>query len=115
MNDFSIVTLDWGKALLIPSNILIIALAVGVLLLWSRGKRLGLWLTSLTTALLLTIAVLPVASWVGNPLETRFPQAGQVPNSVAGIIVLGGAFKSNPTSDWDQPQLNSHAERLTAF
>ena len=115
MNELSIVALDLGKALIIPSNLLIIALAAGVLLLWSQGKRLGRWLTSITAAILFVVAILPVASWVAKPLETRFPHRPQVPNSVAGIIVLGGAFRSNPTSEWDQPQLNSHAERLTAF
>ena len=32
-----------------------------------------------------------------------------------GIVVLGGAFDRGLTADWSQPQLNSHAERLTAF
>src|SRR5262249_28587403 len=115
MNELSIVALDLGKALLVPSKLLIISLAICVLLLWSQYKRFGRWLTTITAAILLVVTILPAASWLARPLEMRFPKTRQLPDSVAGVIVLGGAFKSNPSPDWDQPQVNSHAERLTAF
>ena len=72
-------------------------------------------MTTITAILLLFVAILPVASWIAKPLETRFPPIRQLPNSVAGIILLGGAFVPELTSDWSQPQVNGHAGRLIAF
>jgi uncharacterized SAM-binding protein YcdF (DUF218 family) len=63
----------------------------------------------------LFVATQPETSWIAEPLETRFPTIQQLPESVAGIILLGGAFEPELTSDWGQPQVNGHAGRLIAF
>jgi uncharacterized SAM-binding protein YcdF (DUF218 family) len=52
---------------------------------------------------------------VARPLETRFPSIQQLPDEITGVILLGGAFEGNLTLEWNKPQLNSHADRLTAF
>ena len=115
MDNSAFIVLELGKALLVPSTILIITLATGATLLWSRWRRAGRWLTTITAGILVLVATVPVASWVARPLETRFPSNPQLPKSVAGIIVLGGALQTKLSSDWGQPQVNSHAQRLIAF
>jgi uncharacterized SAM-binding protein YcdF (DUF218 family) len=65
--------------------------------------------------MLLFVASLPVDSWIAKPLETRFPPIRQLPDSVTGIILLGGAFEPELTSYWSQPQVNGHAARLIVF
>jgi uncharacterized SAM-binding protein YcdF (DUF218 family) len=115
MGRLSIIALEFGKAILVPSTVLIVSLVVGSLLLWSPLQRVGRWVTTITSIILLVVAIFPVSAWVAKPLETRFPQMQQLPNSVAGNILLGGAFQLGLTSDWAQPQVNSHADRLIAF
>ena len=115
MNGLSFVALESSKVLLVPSTALITTLAIGVSLLWSPWRRAGRWATTITASLLVLVATLPIASWVAKPLETRFPPIQLLPNSIAGIISIGGAFQTALTSDWGQPQVNNHAERLTAF
>ena len=107
--------LEVGKAVLVPSTALIIALTIGVVLLWSPWRNGGRWLITLVIGILVLVATLPVASWLAEPLEMRFPPIQRLPKSVAGIISLGGAFETVLTSEWGQPQLNNHAERLIAF
>ena len=73
MDKLSIITLELGKAFLIPSNALIAALGIGVILLWSRGHRAGRWVITITAIVSLFVSTVPVASWIAKPLETRFP------------------------------------------
>src|SRR5262249_2731953 len=113
MDNLSIIAVELGKVLLVPSNVLIVLLAIGVTLLWSRFQKTGRWLTTIAGIALLFAAILPISDWLAKPLEQRFPSIRQLDRSVEGIIVLGGAFRQN--SDWGQPQLNDHADRLTAF
>ena len=70
---------------------------------------------AIAAILLLLCAVGPVSAWLARPLETRFPPVEKLPDGITGVILLGGAFQRGLTIDWHQPQLNSHAERLTAF
>ena len=79
MDNLSIITLELGKALLIPSNALIVILAICVILLWTGGQRAGRWVTTIAAIMLLFVAILPVASWIAKPLETRFPPIRQLP------------------------------------
>jgi uncharacterized SAM-binding protein YcdF (DUF218 family) len=115
MNVLSIAMLELAKVILTPSITLITALAMGVLLLWSPFQTAGRWLTTIVGGILLCIAILPLGSWIAKPLETRFSPIQQVPESIVGIILLGGAFEPRLSSEWGQPQINGHAGRLFAF
>lgn len=115
MDDLLAETSRWGTVLLAPGNALVMALALGVVLLWSRWPRAGRLVVSVAGLALLVIALLPVSSWVARPLEARFPPVRQVPDPVTGIIVLGGALQPDLSIVWDQPHLNDQAERLVAF
>ena len=115
MQTWPIIVLELGKVILTPSVVLIITLVVGALMLWSPARRIGRWVTTISSILLLLCAVGPVPAWLARPLETRFPPVQKLPDGITGVILLGGAFQRGLTIDWNQPQLNSHAERLTAF
>src|SRR5262245_4651239 len=115
MNDLLVIPLEIGKVIFVPSTALIIALALGVTLLWSRFDRLGRGVVTIAASILVLVGILPVSDWLAKPLETRFPPLREVSDGAVGIILLGGAFDPPLTTDWGQPQLNSHAERITAF
>jgi uncharacterized SAM-binding protein YcdF (DUF218 family) len=98
-----------------PSNLLLLALALGVVLLWTRWRRAGRWLATLATLAFLAVALVPVGGLLIAALERRFPPLGAYPDRVDGIVVLGGATTPRLTAHWRQPALNEGAERMTAF
>jgi uncharacterized SAM-binding protein YcdF (DUF218 family) len=98
-----------------PGNLLILLLVLGVILLFTRHRRLGRGVVLAVTVLVLIIAVLPVGSWLLAPLENRFPQLVQMPQHVDGVIMLGGAVDTRLTAARGQPLVNEHAERFIAF
>jgi uncharacterized SAM-binding protein YcdF (DUF218 family) len=115
MDSLLSITLEAGKAILVPSLLFITALVIGAALLWSPLYGVGRWISTIAAILLLLCAIGPLSAWVVRPLETRFPPIQQLPGDTTGIILLGGAFEPDLTIDWNQPQLNTHAERITAF
>lgn len=115
MDNLRIITLEIGKAILVPSTALILLLAAGVFMLWSPLARVGRWVATIMVITLVLVAIAPISEWIATPLERRFPLIGQLPDSVVGIVVLGGAFEQDLTAAWSQPQLNGYAERLTTF
>jgi uncharacterized SAM-binding protein YcdF (DUF218 family) len=115
MDNLSIILLELGKAILVPTVALIAALLIGSLLLWSPFPKVGRWVTTIASIILVVFAIGPVSAWVARPLEARFAPVRQLPDSVTGIILLGGAFERDLTADWNQPQLNNHAQRITTF
>jgi uncharacterized SAM-binding protein YcdF (DUF218 family) len=88
-----------------PSNLLLAALALSVLLGW---RRLAVGLVCVLAA----VIVLPVGLWLLQPLEDRFARPATLPESVAGIIVLGGAQESAVTAARGVLAVNHAAERL---
>jgi uncharacterized SAM-binding protein YcdF (DUF218 family) len=74
-----------------PSNLLVCAVAAGVLALLLGRRKLALWLLCPATAVLVAITLLPLGQWLLLPLENRFPPPGELP-AVDGVIVLGGGI-----------------------
>jgi len=70
-----------------PANLLVLALAVGALLLWTRWKRAGRLLIAATALFASTV---PAGQWMIGNLEERFPVPPTLPETVDGIVVLGG-------------------------
>ncbi|MDA0262242.1 MAG: YdcF family protein [Proteobacteria bacterium] len=102
-------------ALVQPSNLLLLLLATGVALSWTGWQKWGRRLATIATLALLAIAILPVGGWLYHPLETRFAVPKTLPETISGIIVLGGATSPALTERWDQPSLNDNSERLVAL
>jgi uncharacterized SAM-binding protein YcdF (DUF218 family) len=88
-----------------PGNVLLVLLLLG---LW-RSRRLA-WSIA---ALFVLVALLPIGSWMMEPLESRFPPT-PLPERVDGIVVLGGAFSLTLSEKRGQTMLNENAERMTA-
>ncbi|MDP6829849.1 MAG: YdcF family protein [Alphaproteobacteria bacterium] len=75
-----------------PLNLILILLLLANLLLWSRWRRFGAWLTGIVTLALLAVAVLPIGEWALAPLSDRFaPIETGVAGPVDGIVLLSGS------------------------
>jgi uncharacterized SAM-binding protein YcdF (DUF218 family) len=98
----------------LPSNLLVEIGVVGVLLLFTRLRRLASWLV--VTSIVLTA----LAGWspLGNvlilPLEQRFPPWDPLRGPPDGIVVLGGAIAPDVSAARGMVALNEAAERITA-
>jgi len=97
-------------ALASPDHFLLLLILIGLLLIWA-GKRIGLWLSLVSVTLLLIVAVFPVGNVLLTPLEQRIPKM-ELPEQVAGIIILGGAEEATLWAMHQQPHVNSAAERV---
>jgi uncharacterized SAM-binding protein YcdF (DUF218 family) len=97
----------------IPSNFLLVAGLLGVLLsLIRRWRGRAARLTGLSLVLLAVCGWTSVGTMALAPLEDRFP----LPHIVApptGIIMLGGAVDIHLTADRGQVTVNDAGERLT--
>lgn len=98
-----------------PANLALLALVVGIALLFSRRARLGRGLLAALAAVLMLVAVLPWEDYLIAPLERRFPPPQAMPSRVDGIVVLGGAIDPEQSAIWGQPSLNGAAERVIAL
>lgn len=79
-----------GLSAIDPGTILLAALLIGAVLLWTRWRGLGRRVVSVTALMILLIATMPLENWIIRPLENRFPQVNQLPERISGIITLGG-------------------------
>jgi uncharacterized SAM-binding protein YcdF (DUF218 family) len=105
-----------GFELVRPGNVLLLALVVGIILLWlrpSRSQRWGRALITAATLVLLLMMATPLPDWLLAPLENRFPMLGKMPERVDGIIVLGGAIDEIVTAARGEVALTPQAARLT--
>src|SRR5262245_13525656 len=95
-----------------PVNLLVLILAAGMVLSFTRHARVGRWLAVFVSAIFMLLLFLPIGHWVLAPLEDRFP----VPIFAAppdGILLLTGAIDVRETVRRDQPVFFGFAERLT--
>jgi uncharacterized SAM-binding protein YcdF (DUF218 family) len=96
-----------------PDNLLVLALAAGVLALAGSGGRRGLGLVVIVTLIFVAFMLLPLGAWALRPLEDRFPLPQPMPAQVDGIVLLGGSLETDLTLARDQVMLNDAAERMT--
>ncbi len=99
--------------LLHPAVWLAVALALALLLLARGRAAAAAALVGLAALLWLAPALLPLNAWLAAPLENRFP-ARPEPDAVDGIVVLGGALRTELSLDRGEPALSGAAERMTA-
>jgi uncharacterized SAM-binding protein YcdF (DUF218 family) len=100
--------------LLQPGSLLLVLGVVGLVLAW-RGRRTGLVLLTVCFATFGLILLLPLQQWLLLPLEDRFSRPAQLPDDVAGIILLGGAEELAITEARGIPSFNAEMETLTDF
>ena len=101
--------------LLMPSNILVLSCAAGVVLLFTRWRRAGRWLAGVSVVALLAIGYLPVGRLLLNVLEDRFPRWDASRGAPDGIVVLGGAIHGVPGRPGDEPSLTGDGARVVAI
>jgi uncharacterized SAM-binding protein YcdF (DUF218 family) len=101
----------WG--LLQPSTLLVVLVVLALAATWLRWTAVA---ATLLTGFLLAVAavvLLPVAEWLGAPLETRVA-APPLPERADGIVVLGGAVDWRVTRERGRLSLNDAGERVAA-
>jgi uncharacterized SAM-binding protein YcdF (DUF218 family) len=100
---------------LTPSNLLMMLVAVGLLAAaLTRLRRVGLGLAITGTVGLFIVGFSPLASWLMNPLETRFPIYQHEGEPVHGVIILGGSLIPDTTIRLGQPEINEAGDRILA-
>lgn len=92
-----------------------VLLLVGTVLLWTRWRRTGRWILTVTVAFIVLVTVFPAGQFMIATLENRFPVVTEFTGPVDGIIVLGGAVEQLTTKYRGQPSLTGGAERMTEF
>jgi uncharacterized SAM-binding protein YcdF (DUF218 family) len=98
---------------LLPSNDIALLAALGLLALLLRRRSMGLRLLVASAVLLVLVGWSPLGPALVIPLEDRFPPP-ELPASVTGIVMLGGAVNIHISQDRDGIALNDNAERLYA-
>ncbi len=100
-------------ALLQPSSLLVILVALALVASWLRAHALAASLLTLVLAAIAVAVVLPVTEWIAGPLEEQVAPA-PLPPRVDGLVVLGGAVEWRITAARGQLTLNEAAERVAA-
>jgi uncharacterized SAM-binding protein YcdF (DUF218 family) len=96
-----------------PSNLLIFLAVIGAAMLFTRAWRRGRNLLVGVAAAYLVGGFGPVGAILMRPLEDRFPRPPDSMPAPAGIIVLGGAFIAEISSDRDAVTLAEEGGRMT--
>jgi uncharacterized SAM-binding protein YcdF (DUF218 family) len=98
-----------------PDSLLLLLILCVCVLLWRKRYRPARWLLGVIVFVLLVVGLFPVGQWVFYPLESRFPANPTLPESVTGIVVLGGAEDTLCSEIWKQVEVNGRVERLLSF
>ncbi len=98
-----------------PSNALVTLAIVGLALGRTGNARTGRGLVIGAVATLLVAGLSPLAYWLILPLEERFPIFHDDSKPIAGIVVIGGTFDTEPTLARGQMSLNETGERIIAL
>jgi uncharacterized SAM-binding protein YcdF (DUF218 family) len=98
-----------------PSNLLLMALCLGTLLIYHRRERLGRRLLSFTAVMAVIIATVPIGHNLLVVLENRFSAVQTLPGKIDGIIVLGGVVDEVLTKARGKISIGGAIERLTSF
>ena len=98
-----------------PSNLLPAIGGLGVVLMLTRLRRMGLALALLGTFGVLAAGLSPLATLLILPLEERFPAFRDDGAEVAGIVVLGGAIEAEESLARAQLTVNEAGERVIAL
>jgi uncharacterized SAM-binding protein YcdF (DUF218 family) len=99
--------------LMMPSNLLMAIGLIGLVLLFTRFRRLASWLIVTSLVLIAAVGYSPLGRILLLPLEERFPPWNASRAAPDGIVVLGGAISPDISVARGVVALNGSAERLT--
>ncbi len=97
-----------------PESLLLILVLLAWGLLLRGATKWAKRVLGVVSIGMLVLTALPVGEWVLYPLEARFPANPVLPQSVDGIIVLGGAEDATRSAAWGLPQTTAAADRFLA-
>lgn len=101
-----------GWYLVQPLVVILLILAAGLLFWFLRMPRAGGSLVLVGTIALFVISITPLGLVMMGALENRFPRP-ELPERIAGIVVLGGSFDTKIARTRGIPELNEAADRVT--
>jgi uncharacterized SAM-binding protein YcdF (DUF218 family) len=101
--------------LLLPSNLFIALVLVGVILMAMRCRRAGIRIAITGVALLLIAGFLPVGNFLTHILESRFPPWDPARGAPDGIVVLGRAISPGLSQAHGEPVVDDAASRIVAL
>ncbi len=96
-----------------PLVVILLILAAGLLASAFSFTRLGLALSGCALAMLAIVILSPLGLLMMGALENRVPRP-ELPQNVAGIIVLGGSIDTRIARTREEPEMNDAGDRLTA-
>jgi uncharacterized SAM-binding protein YcdF (DUF218 family) len=98
-----------------PDALMLYLLVLIALLLWFNKLQSARKLATMLALVAVVVATLPLPYWLYAPLENRFAANPALPDSVDGIILLGGTIQPAISEHWQQVALGATAEREVAF
>jgi len=101
--------------LLLPSNILILIVLIGVVLMATRFRRAGQWFAIVSILFLALAGFVPLGLLLTHPLENRFPPWDPARGAPDGIVVLGGVISPQLSRDYGDTSVNADAGRVIAL
>lgn len=103
------------SALTEPFTIVFLLLAATPPLLFTRHWRTGRLISACVLAACVLTSALPLSDWLLVPLENRFSVPEPMPESVDGIVVLGGLIDPEISEARGQTSLGGSSERVTTL
>jgi uncharacterized SAM-binding protein YcdF (DUF218 family) len=101
---------------LTPSNLILLAMLVGIgLLYWKKARKFGWRLATGGAIAAVVVTIIPLGDWLIASLERRFPPyvaCKTVDRPIAGIILLGGAINSQEVTGKIFEDLGAGADRI---
>ena len=98
-------------ALLSPTNLIIIALLLGVIFLLIHQVSTAKKFLIPTALFSFTMMIYPIGDYLMEPLESRFAIPSPLPTEVDGIIILGGGEDLKRSLSWNVAELGSGGDR----
>ena len=99
----------------LPSNLMVLIGVIGLLLAFTRYRRLGQGMMMASLVALAVAGWSPLGNWLIAGLEHRFPVWDASRGAPDGIVVLGGAISPDVSNERGSIALNESAERMTAI
>jgi len=96
-----------------PLNLLIILFFLYFFLKIINFQNTSKLLLFIIFLFFITIAILPTGIYLLVKLETKYTNLKDLPESIDGILILGGPTNASLTQKYDQVSFNAHGERLT--
>lgn len=107
---FVLSKLAWG--LLSPTNLIVLLMVLGTVQLVRNKVSTAKKILIPTAIISFALLAYPVGDYLMHPLETRFTKPTELPNTIDGIIILGGGEHLKLSTSWDTAEIGSAGDRF---